>query len=348
VDSGDSFLSLPLSVIDTDPAWNIRTGDFTQEGYGLDLNGTGFAGLKKSILEEGLKDPLEVQAMTGWTANKGTHTRYRVVAGFRRHRAVRDLYEKGKDIPGLLRGQVLVKLIQPGEKAARKANLRENSQREGVSIPDLAWGVAELAREGADLEECATTIGKSPAYTKNLIRIMTELTPRITSAWRAGKDINGGGFGTQIAVEDMMRLVDYVPHDLRERKYSDFYHNRELVLAGHPSRLKKTRRQNTAVKMGELFARLELEGVIELFAPASLETWSKILFTGKKDDTKDEARDVLAEAALRAYDKTFDRAEKAAGKAKASGGSTSATSGASLESYDLGTLEDEDEEGDDA
>ncbi len=101
IESDWCFMLIPLSQIDVDPTWNIRT-----EVIVVDL--------ADSIKVDGLLNPLTVSKHGG---------RYRLIAGFRRFEAVRELQWSA----------VECSIVEADEEQARRLNVMENLSRHDLN-----------------------------------------------------------------------------------------------------------------------------------------------------------------------------------------------------------------------
>lgn len=184
---------LTLGSILVSDGWNSRSGhyDNADEKAGDPETGRGFGALVASIKENGVEDPVEVRPNPEKSTSK-KHP-YVLVAGYRRVKAAK--------LAGLTEIPAIVK--QMSEAQARLRNIRENTDREDLKGADLAWGVNEICKLEPSRADgsIARDLGLSQSYVNKLRRIMQELPPKMTSAWRNGTvDITVSEMYTLLAV----------------------------------------------------------------------------------------------------------------------------------------------------
>jgi ParB/RepB/Spo0J family partition protein len=137
-----------------------------------------------SIAELGLLQPPLVERLSA--------TRYRLIAGERRWRAVKTLYERGKwpaEMPALV--------VPLGADVARvlAQSLAENTARAELRPWEAARTVADLARLGLNTSQTAIALGRQRAWvdrmkliaarlTPEALALLRELSPEITTATR--------------------------------------------------------------------------------------------------------------------------------------------------------------------
>lgn len=162
---------IPLSSIVADREWNARTEE-PKEAERFEI-------LKASIKERGIETPLVVARLG---------ERFLLIAGFRRYRAA--VENCLSTVP------VIIREFESNSKA-RSANLRENIERENLSIPDLVYGIKKLIedykKEGRlpTQREMAKDVGISQGYYSPLATIALSLSPTLLECWReeGGKEI---------------------------------------------------------------------------------------------------------------------------------------------------------------
>lgn len=151
-------LSIPLASIEVDEAWNTRDPEQADEAADR--------ALAESIRELGLLQPLGVCPLEGG--------RYRLVYGFRRARAARELQLT----------EVPVVLVAEGQ--ARAANVAENALRRQLSPGELLYALARARAEDPKrtTEELGRDAGLSASHVANLLRLSRRLCPELLSAYR--------------------------------------------------------------------------------------------------------------------------------------------------------------------
>jgi ParB-like chromosome segregation protein Spo0J len=169
-----------------DVKWNSRSapdeGDATKET-------TGYTGLVKSIGTEGLRSPVVLRPNPnyGKKGMPGASCPYSLVSGFSRFKACASIAAGEQDVTlgqaGMTQAAVAAlhtntptirAFIRPMTEAeARKENLTENLQRQDLTAPDIAFGVARLRDtmpEASD-QQIADIIGRSQQYCSKLKRL---------------------------------------------------------------------------------------------------------------------------------------------------------------------------------
>lgn len=120
--------------------------------------------LQEDIGENGLDQPVHLIPVNNLPGKK-----YRVMAGFRRTRAVENLGWKA--IPAFIRDDI------KNEDEARIFNIRENIQRKNLTIVDEAYSIKPFLDNGAPIKWIAEKIGMSPRWVEQ--RVMVGKLPDI-------------------------------------------------------------------------------------------------------------------------------------------------------------------------
>lgn len=176
----DKIELVPYSKIDTESFENARTGAWTTSTGDEEVNS--FEDLVKSIDAKGQTTAAFCRPNTGAKAKKQP---YQLVAGFRRLGAFKVIAERDGSDPMV---KIIVRELNDYE--ARALNLEENTARDNLTGPDLAWAIHDLSLKAiaAKVElsdvKLAEDQGISQAYGNRLLRIMRQVSPKITAAWR--------------------------------------------------------------------------------------------------------------------------------------------------------------------
>ena len=147
------------------------------------------AGLMQSIREVGLRTPLWVlhqetkRRPAGVSEKEFKRHRYFLVAGFRRHEAIRRIQEGN---PGAF-DEIEVTKFKGSVAEAQVLNITENIQREDLSPVEIANAVMLLLNLGFKQNEIAQKIGKSPTWVSNAIEFRRSATPQLRDAVQEGK-----------------------------------------------------------------------------------------------------------------------------------------------------------------
>jgi len=167
----DAILDVPLAAIDIPDGWNSRSGAWHEDGADPSSDDGGFEGLKESMRKAGRNDePVLLRQISA-------RFLYILVEGFRRIRAAKELNWT----------TIRATVEELTDFEARRRNLQANG-RSKFKTADLAWGLADLKRLGGPKltdNELGALVGISGTYAGTLRRIMTEIDPRVTSAWRS-------------------------------------------------------------------------------------------------------------------------------------------------------------------
>lgn len=174
----NTIVEIPLSLIEVDDNWNCRSGKW--EVNDGDEEGQQFDDLVLSIREKGQEVPCDVRI------HPENPERYQLIAGFRRARAKKKIAAEDK-VDGILRCIV----IAADDIQARLRNISENTTRQNITIPDIAWGIHELHKAAIvngrpmSVGQIARMTGKSESYVSHLLTIMTKCKPAIVKRWRS-------------------------------------------------------------------------------------------------------------------------------------------------------------------
>ena len=222
-----TLTELELTNLDPHSFQNQRTGDFQDSSSPADGSGNSFTELSQSIddtgdwdennVHTGMKEPITARLKKG-AGKKGPQ--YEIVKGYRRY-AVISMLAQRDDIQGA-KIQVIVKELTDLE--ALEENIFENTARDNLSTPDLAWAAYNLKQKhlafGEDMSDnrIAQRMGKNQSHISRLIRMITA-APVICGKWR---DMKGP------LNLDMIEKLSQLPAD----EQSDAYDNALAVKAG--------------------------------------------------------------------------------------------------------------------
>jgi ParB-like chromosome segregation protein Spo0J len=279
----DEIKHVPLEDILVDTDWNNRSVALTlSQAEGNESKAGGLDALKLGIFHDGQDEPVVVRE-TGIEGfyKKGTKFRFALVAGFRRFEAIRQLNadeamvkvradEKKSVVPNTANGTVraIVRKLTEGEAVA--LNLRENTQRNDLSTPDLVNGAVKLAfLHQRDAKQIASTLGVSPSYAAQLLRIGS-IKQEVLVHWRTVTAT--GAVATYRGISSAARasttyLVDIAKAD-KDRQadmYLDFlkaYEEANADTEGDEGDSKKAwfkAAKKKAIALAEMFGRLARE-----------------------------------------------------------------------------------------
>lgn len=207
-----------LTDLDSESFQNQRTGDFTTGESSTSGVGNSFSELVKSIdngggwdadnVHTGLRDPITARPIQN--AKKGKPT-LQVVKGFRRYAAINLLAQRDgvtAKIP------VIVKELSDLE--ALEENVFENTARDDLSGPDLAWAAYNLKTSyqanGLQISDnkLSDLMGKNQTYISQLLRIVIA-NPTVAQAWRDSP--------SPLKVAEIDRISKLATPELQEAEY---------------------------------------------------------------------------------------------------------------------------------
>jgi hypothetical protein len=301
-------------------------------------------GLVESITFQGQLDPCEARPYT-----KGKQ-KYELTAGFRRHYAIADIAKSGVKYgdehpiiadPTWSAKKPTIQLLVKAQTnvQARERNISENTARSGLSTPDLAHAVEDLAhelrletREEPSNEDLGRRIHRTAGHVRNLRKVM-KLPPIVTAHWRTGGEATIAGQRVislgPISLDAMCGLADLPSGTDYETKYVELVMGLRDQEDGKPKDA-AIRRFERALKraseLAELVAFLGHEGI----DPAHVRTseWPKLVellefeasaeqltaIVKRMTDTYDEERAALSSPEDGADDEEEEEATKRRGK----------------------------------
>jgi ParB/RepB/Spo0J family partition protein len=167
------YIEAALDKIDTDDQWNSRSGPSVGD----------VSDLKESIVGQGLLNPPTVRERTSraWSSSPTSpfSTRYQVVAGFRRVRAVRELHKEGRWGSDF----VTVNVVDMDDDRARLANLAENLARKNLRLYDEVRTVGQLDDAGVRRKRIMRDTGLKEARVLHDIHIWHSACPELKERW---------------------------------------------------------------------------------------------------------------------------------------------------------------------
>jgi ParB/RepB/Spo0J family partition protein len=251
--SRENAKEILLSQIHADHKWNSRGGRWKEPSNDED---TKFDGLVASIRARGLDEPVVVRPNPDPKAKQP----YALVYGFRRFEAVSQIAAEDK----VKEPTILAVIRVLNENEARSLNIRENTVRNNLAVPDLAWAIAELGRAGNTDMGISAEIGKTQGYVSMLHRIMKGLPTKVLDHWRESL--------VPIQVKAMDTLVKSVSakEEKRDEKLIEKY---TAMVKAQAEKVKvKTDEEKAAAKveglkkkahqLGFLLGRLDAEGFL--------------------------------------------------------------------------------------
>ena len=176
-------------------------------------------GLADSIRTDGVLQNLVVQPIKG--KGKAKATRYRIISGERRYRALKILVERGEiandfDVPVEIRSDLTK------DDSLRIATI-ENLQRENLSPIDEAEALAKLIHKGTTLDDLVAKTGLSASTVKRRCALnglcdaaKKELREDILSLAQAEALSIGSEQAQETILECLVNGDDYAPDDIRD------------------------------------------------------------------------------------------------------------------------------------
>lgn len=286
----EQIVRLLLTEVEADYAWNSRSGNLETDSG--DEEGNTFAELVSSIRANGQDEAVDVRPKK---SGKG----YLLTTGFRRYTALmkiaaEDGTQKTATIKAIVRND--------NDVAARARNLRENTARDNLKGPDLAFGVHDLVLQqtkagGAPSQvSVAAELGKNQGYIGRLMNIMKKGTAEVTKLWRESP-----------AKVTVMEMLQVIAHDTPKRQmeaFMEFASAKEAKTPKGPDAWLDSA-ITKAEGIGELLGRLEKHNLIntdglDFELPEHLEKCLKI-----NAKAKPAQKQKIGRAAQSAYEKAL-------------------------------------------
>ena len=277
-----NVVRIPLSAVRVDHKWNARSGGWrelpetaTTEESDAEPGELSLSDLAKSILLHGQDTAVFVRKNP-----KGTKHEFDLIAGFRRFEALELNAKKGEVVPGWTSAKeptVIAVIKEVTEAQAQALNLRENTERNGLSPADLAFRIAEIRalhkkETGAELSKSsvADLLGLSPGYTGRLITVWEAQSDEINEAWRKfkpGVPIEKGG--DPLSVEKRKTLAKFPKGSVEQKAAYD-----DLVKLRVPDDkpdawLDSSRKQ--AIRVGFFLGRLVRDKAVKMEKPSFMQ-----------------------------------------------------------------------------
>jgi len=286
----EKYIDIPLKDIVADFAWNARSGDFKADSGGKE-DEHNFGDLVKSMKQRGQDTPVVVRP-------KGK--KFSLTAGFRRFAALSQIAEETKN-PSLT---IKAVVKDQSDAAARAENIVENTARDDLKGPDLAWACHQLyvleKTNGNELTDSALAemVGKSQPYVSKLLRIMKGVTTKVTDAWRSSK--------VAVTVNDMNGLVSVAKNE-QEAEFKRILESKGGATGGQGAGggqgawLESAKKK--AASIGELMGRLEKNELIDTSGLAFDTHLDLCLKVNAKATARQRAQ--IAKAATKAYEEAL-------------------------------------------
>lgn len=227
----EEYVLKPLSEIEYDEAWNLRSGKWDAPGSAPeaemedgDRGKDHFSTFCADIVANGQETPIDLAP--NWTA-KSSEIPFHISEGHRRYKAFLRIYKQGLTVPGIPPGMIKCRVLNHTPSEARLHNLRSAIHRDPPSKADLAWAVGEVMKDHPTWTagRIKSEVGLSSGYTSILMRIQRSAVPRITQAWRKCEDLTGKG-PVQITVEEMDSVAKQKTPEEQVERYTQIVNER--------------------------------------------------------------------------------------------------------------------------
>jgi hypothetical protein len=336
----DEIKHIPLADIFVDFAWNSRSlANVMSDHSELDSDAEGITGLTRGIFLDGQDEPVVLRATNAeGFYKKNVKQPYALVAGFRRFEAIRRLNspkvktekdpgeisedfgklieerrgQKKSLVPNTADGTIRSVVRALHESEARMLNLRENTNRDSLTAPDLMMACKTL-KEKHDLTDTqiAEHLGKSQGHISMLGRV-AKCDPEILNHWRNGGEFNGLPSNLRATVRELDDLSKIEGKEAQLKEYT------KILTAKIPAGDDKDNNawvksaKNKAAKIGALLGTLERAAVIKV-TPKVAGAWHNfidlIVKNGKKELSTRQAKSV-GKAAEDAYLEALNATEE--------------------------------------
>jgi ParB/RepB/Spo0J family partition protein len=250
-----TLVAMPIRLIDATTFKNQRTGDFTIGDSSEDGNNQSFKEMVGSIEDVGQKDPITVRPKHKGIVDHGMP--YEVIKGFRRFAAINLLAQRaGTEQTATI--NVIIKELTDIE--ALEENLFENTARDNLTGPDLAWGAYNLQEtykaNGLPFSGnvIAKRLGKNQPHIAKLLKIVSS-APVVSKAWQESKSP---------LTLDAMKRISEMDLDKQEEEYKRI----NEVMGGKGNNRGRSQKPpiesatNQAVKVATLLGNLASQSLI--------------------------------------------------------------------------------------
>jgi hypothetical protein len=336
----DEIKHIPLTDIFVDFNWNSRSfANVVSDHSELDTDAEGITGLTRGIFLDGQDEAVVLRPtnVEGFY-KKGVKQPYALVAGFRRFEAIRRLnnpkVKTDKDpgevsedfaklieerktakktlVPNTADGTIRAVVRTLAESEARMLNLRENTNRDSLTAPDLMMACKTL-KEKHDLTDTqiAEHLGKSQGHISMLGRV-AKCDAEILNHWRNGGEFHGLPSNLRATVRELDDLSKVEGKENQIKEYTRILQAKIPAGDDKDNNAWVKSAKNKAAKIGELLGTLEKNGIVKVsskFAGAWHEFIDLIVKNGKKELTTRQAKSV-AKAAEDAYNEALTKVEE--------------------------------------
>lgn len=305
--SEDEVKHIPLTDVFVDSEWNARSIANTMAESNLrgDEEGRGIIGLQDGLCTDGQDEPVVLRRTDSADFyKKNVNKPYALVVGFRRFEAIRrlnadhDLLKRRAEenrtvVPNTANGTIRAVVRSLTEEQARSLNMRENTQRDSLSPPDLMWGMAKLAKLGMTQTVIGSTLGKTQSYVSTLLRI-SSLKPSIIEHWRQGGEFKGHKSKSQVTTKELNDVAK-LDADRQEEEYLKILQSKGIA-PGTPAEESKQWLDSAKKKAHAIGFMLGTCHRVKFLKVAQEKNWidniEYMMKVGKKKLTRQELRSI--------------------------------------------------------
>lgn len=303
------LMVMRLDQIDPESFQNQRTGDFRLGDSKESGENQSFSELVESMDLVGQKDPITVRRKAAGLVDNGMP--YEVIKGFRRYAAKALLAQR--DNRGEL-GDATINVIvkELDDLQALEENVFENTARDNLTGPDLAWAAHNLYEQykvrGMPVSKniVAKKMGKNQSYIAQLMKIVSQ-APGIAKLWQDSP--------APLTRDAMLELAE-LPGDQQMPEYERI--NAELAgkkaSGGAPAKPPVVTATKQAERLAKILAALELLQLIEVKIDWAVDL-KALPGVDAVDLTPQDVR-IVAAAAAKAFQDVKEPPAKTAAKAE--------------------------------
>jgi len=336
----DEIKHIPLADIYVDWAWNSRSfANVVSDHSENDSDAEGITGLTRGIFLDGQDEAIVLRPTSGeGFYKKGAKQPYALVAGFRRFEAIRRLnnpkVKTEKDpgeisedfaklieerkaakkslVPNTADGTIRAVVRTLAESEARMLNLRENTNRDSLTAPDLMMACKTL-KEKHDLTDTqiAEHLGKSQGHISMLGRV-AKCDGEILNHWRNGGEFHGLPANLRATVRELDDISKLEGKEAQTKEYVKILQAKIPAGDDKDNNAWVKSAKNKAAKIGALLGTLEKAAVLKV-NPKVASAWHEfidlIVKNGKKELSARQAKSV-GKAAEEAYLEALNAVEE--------------------------------------
>lgn len=183
-----TYLPVDITKCHVDYDWNSRSRRNVEDM--ADTESGGYEGFKGNIRTAGQITAIILRNTGGKTLAGGkTDKQFEVVCGFRRFKAISDIYAGKETVPNLPPGTILAEVRDVKTVTeARILNGLENTGRRNLKASDMVFLANELEKDGLNQTAIADSLNITQGWVSKLLKI-GKLPTAILDHWRDDKPI---------------------------------------------------------------------------------------------------------------------------------------------------------------